>query len=127
MRQKGYTLVELILVIVIIGILAVYAEARFFDLTDAAKEAMTAANLETIRSVITIRFTKNATEGHPEYPDQLVAIYFGGSRLPINKITGKSGIATLEVEPLEGATSDTHGFWYVPSLGRAGEYNAPDE
>ena len=44
LKNKGFTLIELVVVIVILGILAVTAAPKFIDLTNDAK----AANLEAI-------------------------------------------------------------------------------
>ena len=38
MNKKGFTLIELIMVIAILGILAAYAVPKFFSLADTAKE-----------------------------------------------------------------------------------------
>lgn len=40
MREKGFTLIELVVVIVLIGILAVIAAPKFIDLTSDAKSAV---------------------------------------------------------------------------------------
>ena len=39
MRKKGFTLIELVMIIIILGILAVVAIPRYFELSDQAKAA----------------------------------------------------------------------------------------
>jgi len=52
MRQRGFTLVEIILVIIIIGVLAAIIIPKFGGQTDSAKIAKTKANLGSLRSAI---------------------------------------------------------------------------
>ena len=51
-RKKGFTLVEIVLVIVLIGILGAIIVPKFAGQTDKAKIAATKANIESIRSAI---------------------------------------------------------------------------
>ena len=52
--KKGFTLVELLIVIVILGILAAIVIARFAGATKESKEANLKGNLRTIRAAIEI-------------------------------------------------------------------------
>lgn len=53
-NQKGFTLVELVVVIAIIGILAAIAVPKFSEATQSAEGAKVIANLRTIDSVATM-------------------------------------------------------------------------
>ena len=55
-KSKGFTLIELMIVVAIIGILAAIAIPRFANLIDRAREARTQGNLGAIRSAMSIYY-----------------------------------------------------------------------
>lgn len=59
--QKGFTLVELMIVIVIIGVLAAIAVPKFADSTDDAKAAKVLADFRTIDSALALYYAKNGS------------------------------------------------------------------
>jgi len=58
-KSKGFTLIELMIVVAIIGILAAIAIPRFANLIDRAREARTQGNLGAIRSAMAIHYGTN--------------------------------------------------------------------
>ena len=57
--QRGFTLIELIVVIVILGILAAVAFPKFQDLSGDAKQAVVNGGKAALQSAAVISFAKN--------------------------------------------------------------------
>ena len=57
-NKKGFTLVELVVVIAILGILAGIAIPRFMDATASARGAKIVADMRTIESAVSMNYAK---------------------------------------------------------------------
>src|SRR5262249_59170974 len=85
--QSGFTLIELVIVIVILGILAAVAIPKYEDMREEARVATLKGQLGSIRSAIAIQYARNALNGSATFPTLNGAIFADGNvpKEPINR------------------------------------------
>lgn len=69
-QQKGFTLIELIIVIVILGILAVTAAPRFFDFSGDARASSITGLQGAVQGASQVEYASSAIDGTPAYPSE---------------------------------------------------------
>jgi prepilin-type N-terminal cleavage/methylation domain-containing protein len=129
--KKGFTLVELLIVIVILGILAAIVIARFAGATKESKESNLKGNLRTIRASLE---TYKANSKSNSYPPTLNDLWNGTNsdvdsktfleRIPIDPFYRSKSVflATTDFSPIDTALqrdakiSGTGGGWAYDSI-----------
>ena len=96
MSGKGYTLVEIIMVVSLVGILAVVAFPYFSDLSDDAKEAVTRDEMKALKRAI-VGDGKAVIHGH---------FVFAGYEADVGALP--SSLTDLAINPSTGDTTQTY-------------------
>jgi len=130
---KGFTLIELMVVIVILGILAAVIAPRVPQFVNKAKEGKTKGNLGTLRSALNIYYSDN--EG--SYPTDNLASMTVGSKylkeMPQMETAAFPGITnthkhgpTNTVTKADGATdlSGDNGGWYYQNVNTQSDWGS---
>jgi len=124
MSDKSFTLIELVMVIVILGILGATALPLFSGMTNDAKIAATRGGLGTLRAAVSINYVKNSSIiGMASFPVSIEPTLFMDGRIPKNEITN-SNIVNNVADTVNGTMVSENGWWYVTSGSNAGQCGA---
>ena len=107
-HRKGFTLVELAIVIAILGILAVVAIPKYQGMVDEARSAEARAQLGTVRSAIAISYAKNKGT----MPATLTGALFAEGTVPFVEITNPAG-TVINSNGVVAVASEAGGWLYV--------------
>ncbi len=122
--RAGFTLIELVIVIVVLGILATQAIPTYLSLVDDAKKASAKANLGALRSSVTIFYAYKATPmggesaTWPSITQLTDNVTVLNGQMPDNPYDTDATKNNVVTGTARGVVSGTAGGWgYIPTSG----------
>lgn len=119
--RKGFTLVELIAVIVVLAILAGVAIPKYFDYASNAKESACKATLGGVRSGIANFYANAAVNGTAAYPTLAQVETIGTvmqEAIPENPYNGSNDVRAATYSASNPPTNGNAGWCYDAASGK---------
>ena len=114
MKRRGFTLVELAIVIAILGILAMYAIPKYQGMVEEARTAQAKAQLGTVRSALAIYYAKNSGK----FPASLGGTLFAEGTVPYveatdanNNVIKSNNVVNVTHAPITSSDITDVGGW----------------
>jgi len=101
-KRRGFTLVELVIVIAILGILAMYALPKYQGIIKEARSSEAKAQLGSVRSALGIYYAKN----HGVFPATLDGSIFADGTVPEVEVTLSDGSVNRSNTVTPSGTND---------------------
>ncbi|PKQ81393.1 prepilin-type N-terminal cleavage/methylation domain-containing protein [Aeromonas sobria] len=108
-KQAGFTLIELVIVIIILGILAVTAAPKFLNLQDDANQAAALGVAAAVKSGAQLVYSRSVLDGTEKLDPSSVSAGTG-------TVTTKFGYPTADEAGI-GASVNVDGGWTVNGQG----------
>lgn len=130
MKKSGFTLIEVLIVVVILAVLAATVIPQFTDSTTDAKRSSVLFNLHTLRSQIQLyRAHHEGKAPSATLEELLVATNVDGtttgdtpfgpylSKIPVNNFTNSDSVKTVSAAPTASDVSESDGWLYNSTTG----------
>jgi len=124
MKRKGFTLVEILIVVIILGILAAIVIPQFSEASDDARLSSLMSDLQTVRSQLELYRVQ-----HTSYPDEVTSAGWTLQLTGQTDIDGNAGTdygPYLQTFPTNGFNDSATVYIDVGGLGSPGAQSTTD-
>ncbi|MDD3014125.1 MAG: prepilin-type N-terminal cleavage/methylation domain-containing protein [Candidatus Gastranaerophilales bacterium] len=116
--RKGFTLLELLIVVVIIGVLALIAAPSLLNAADQAKEGTVKANVSAAASSITSRFALKTSEAATTVASTIATQLNTDNKNPFDEANDAFSTTAVTEGTVNLTGDDTNGYITITGYGK---------